>query len=361
MLHKIDPDPDPTTFQTSKENNRINLDPDPHPNSGQIPKKKLKKQASTVTGKTSSSHIFLPVGKDGQGKLLFHRPSDNKLVYLRCCVPGCPRTDFPNTKALQRHVSAPNYHHKLVGKLTSNEHVLELCGQIAPNQVSSKDLPEGAAFDYVTIARDVLRSSSKSLRGPASRTRTGENDSPLTGSLSRTSTARDTPKAFQDDGPYRGTRAQQAKEAFEGLLSSDSEEDDEDANIATLSTENSNTDEHYTLNNKSIVRRSRPAIPTGVIDGGEMMAQQYSKDPVSEYLNGSLKDGRILTPPFSSDGHISQSPSNAILLSDMPQAVATPNRAHFNENGKRATPDASESSLPPSKRVYTGSDPASLG
>ncbi len=75
-----------------------------------------------------------PTAHGGQGGTLFTRPSDGKLVYLRCCVAGCERTIFDTVQALGRHVSEPYYRHKMKGTFSCNNHAFEICGEVAAGQ-----------------------------------------------------------------------------------------------------------------------------------------------------------------------------------------------------------------------------------
>ena len=97
-------------------------------------KTKVKRSDGTTIPSTSSGHKERgpPTAQDSQGRYLFTRPSDGKLVYLQCCVTGCGRTKFPNARALRNHVSSPVGLHKIMGLITSNTQAIEVCGQVAP-------------------------------------------------------------------------------------------------------------------------------------------------------------------------------------------------------------------------------------
>lgn len=209
-------------------------------------KTKIKRLVSSTIPSSSSARkdYGRPTARDSQGMDLFTRPSDGKLVYLHCCVPGCEKANFPNAMALRNHVCSPVGLHKIRGLITSNSQAIEVCGKVAPGQREPSNTTEDQLFGAVPVAN---------------MTRAGVLPSPPAGSggyhvqskaSSRSiSNAEDrhgatlskTPKPFKTKdlaGAY-GTRcshngsqtepttADEAAKIFDGFLSSDSEDSDE--------------------------------------------------------------------------------------------------------------------------------------
>lgn len=86
-----------------------------------------------LPGKTKS-RTDLPVAHDSQGRALYIRPSDSKLVYLRCYVANCERTNFRSVTALRFHVCHALGQHKMKGLFASKTQAIEICGIAAPGQ-----------------------------------------------------------------------------------------------------------------------------------------------------------------------------------------------------------------------------------
>ena len=186
-----------------------------------------------------------PTARDSQGKDLFTRPSDGKLVYLRCCVPGCGRANFPNALALRNHICSPGGLHKIKGLITSNTQAIEVCGQVAPGQeepsITTRDQPfEAAPVANITRADALVppptgleeyQHQSKASSRSVSDTEAGSGAT-LCEALERLK-AQDLGRAYRTRSPYNRdqtesrTRADEAAEVFNGFMSSDSEDSDE--------------------------------------------------------------------------------------------------------------------------------------
>ena len=166
-----------------------------------------------------------PTTHDSLGRALYTRRSDGKLVYLRCLVQDCGRTDFKTVRALMRHVSDPRYAHKMAGIFKGNSHAIELCGVVAPGE---DDLDSKASANRANS----LVGDSQSVPIPRSRSRStavGSEDrvtkAKLIRDLERISQA--SPTVADTDLEMKKSRSQQAADLYEGFSSSDDEDDDE--------------------------------------------------------------------------------------------------------------------------------------
>lgn len=110
--------------------------PIPEPIKGPATRSRTKAQRTSqgATSQNKKNKGGIPTGFDSQGKPLFTRVSDGKLVYLECYVANCSRKSFATVEALRFHVSAPLGHHKIEGLFTGYDHAVELCGKVAPGQ-----------------------------------------------------------------------------------------------------------------------------------------------------------------------------------------------------------------------------------
>lgn len=210
-------------------------------------KTKAKRSASKAVPSSSSGRRDSgpPTARDRQGRELFTRSSDGKLVYLHCCVPGCGRTDFPNARALRSHLCSPVGLPKILGLITSNFHAIEVCGQVAPGQdalsTTARDQPFGPAPVANMTPSGIL---------PSPPTGSDEHDSQSKASSRSTSDAeaksgvtlnntlesfkvQDLGRVYRTKSSNHGgqkksrTRAEEAAEVFHGFTSSDSEDSDE--------------------------------------------------------------------------------------------------------------------------------------
>lgn len=85
--------------------------------------------------KTKISHGFgWPDEFDEHNRPLYTRPSDGKLVYLHCCVIGCPKAHFSNVGSLRTHITRRNSHN--LGKYYFRDHAqaIEVCGRLPMEQ-----------------------------------------------------------------------------------------------------------------------------------------------------------------------------------------------------------------------------------
>ncbi|CAF9931761.1 hypothetical protein IMSHALPRED_008710 [Imshaugia aleurites] len=211
-------------------------------------KTKVKRSANhTVLSSSSTRKNYgLPTAHDSQGRDLFTRPSDGKLVYLHCCVPGCGRTDFPNVMALRNHVSSPKGLHKINGMIISNIQAIEVCGQVAPGQgeppSTARDQPYGTVAVANTTHADVLPSpptgsDEYQLQSKASSQSLSDTEARFGAGLSKRlepSKAQDLDRVYRTRSWNNGSqtdpiRAAKAAEVFNGFLSSDSEESDDES------------------------------------------------------------------------------------------------------------------------------------
>lgn len=210
-------------------------------------KTKVKRSDGTTIPSTSSGHTERgsPTAQDSQGRCLFTRPSDGKLVYLQCCVTGCGRTKFPNARALRNHVSSPVGLHKIMGLIISNTQAIEVCGQVAPSQeeasITAGDQPlETGSFANTTRAV-VLPSSPTGSDEYHRHSKAGSrsiSDAEARSCVTLSKTlerfkAQDLGRTYRtrfshhDSQKEARARAEEAAEGFHGFMSSDSEDSDE--------------------------------------------------------------------------------------------------------------------------------------
>lgn len=113
---------------------------------------KAKGAVGSAANKPKEKRFGLPTTHDSQGRSLYTRSSDGKLVYLRCSVTGCGRATFNTVLALRRHICNPTHSHKF---FISNDHAIEVCGEVAPGQEDFHDdtgLQPSMAAKIVSIA-----------------------------------------------------------------------------------------------------------------------------------------------------------------------------------------------------------------
>ncbi len=186
-----------------------------------------------------------PTSQDNQGRNLFTRPSDGRLVYLHCCVRGCEKTNFPNAMALRNHVSSPVGLHKIIGLITSNNQAIEVCGQCTPGPEKPSNIPKKQPFGAAPAAEMTCRgivptpstdSIEYHVRSKASSQSICETEARLRPALSKTQLAfkaQNLARAYRTRSFHSGsqtkamTRAEEAAEVFDGFMSSDSGDSDE--------------------------------------------------------------------------------------------------------------------------------------
>ena len=65
------------------------------------------------------------------------------MVILKCCVPNCQRANFKTVYSLIKHTSHKNGVHRKNGLFQSNDHAIEVCGQVIPSQQQQQQQEEG--------------------------------------------------------------------------------------------------------------------------------------------------------------------------------------------------------------------------
>ena len=77
-----------------------------------------------------------PTTYDDTGHPLYTRPSDGRLIYLRCCITGCDKADFRTVHGLMCHIARPTTRngHGLKGFLKNHRQALLTCGLAAEDQ-----------------------------------------------------------------------------------------------------------------------------------------------------------------------------------------------------------------------------------
>ena len=314
-----------------------------------------------------------PTAHDSQGNPLFTRPSDGKLVYLYCCVPGCERVHFPSVRALRQHVSSAEGYHKLLDYFNSNDHAIEICGRVAPGQ-------EGVEEDVNTHHADVAPMTQKLRNGVLTSTATDSDDDAARGqpsgsrtsvsSIVQSSISAETNSAKAPNRAYRKTpiqtrsRAQTHANMVEGYLSEDSEDSSDDEEPPRRISADQ-IDQH-----RAARLKTRPAVlpPTepGVREictedgcrGREGLAQKTDESVIKE----EEQDGSCILLPWKSGG--SSGSENLIALvadsrvetEDIPPEVVIKTAANL----KRAASDFPTTPQPSSKRYCTPDEPRTV-
>lgn len=331
-------------------------------------KTKVKHSArKAVPGSSSGKKEYgPPTARDSQGRDLFTRPSDGKLVYLHCCVPGCARSDFSNARALRNHVCSPQGLHKILGLITSNSHAIEVCGQVAPGQ-------DGLS----TTARDQqLRAAPVANMTPA-----GILPSPPTGSDDYQSQNKANPRPISDAGANSGvpmnkilepikvqdlgrvyrtrssnhgsqigsrTRAEEAAEVFHGFTSSDSEDSNESeygphSNHRKIPVDS--IDQH-----KAAKRASRPStFPRAGAVSGRKRAKIAGADSALVVLavgDQPIKQERVTSPSLFVE-HSERHPS----LKSLVVAPETEHLENFGTEANHLMPNLGGESIAKRKRA----------
>ena len=208
---------------------------------------KVKRSATRNVPSSNSGRreYGLPSARDSQGRDLFTRPWDGKLVYLLCCVPNCGRARFPNALALRNHVCSHRGLHKIKGLIKNNTEAIEVCGQVAPGQEESSTTARDQAFEAAPVANitladgllsrpaglDAYQHQSKASSWSNTDTEAGSGAT-LSGALERFK-AQDFGRAYRTRFSYNGgqigtrSRADEAAEVFNGFMSSGSEDSDD--------------------------------------------------------------------------------------------------------------------------------------
>lgn len=329
--------------------------------------------------------IGRPAAHDSQGRALFTRPSDGKLVYLRCYVPGCERTVFESVQALRRHVSGPSYRHKMKGTFSCNNHAIEICGEVAPGQEgfesgANQQASGIAAIAIMGSARTLtLPSSGSNIHGQGGEGSWGSRSDNMVGfevdlnTSSAGATERDHGSRCRASSincdsniSHRKTRAQQAAEIYGGS-SSDSEEEDEDQPLARAPAS----------------RIDRQVAATEDADGcnppfhgnelfNKCAVQERSNpgDPFQETTDSTIKEERAPSPSLSVEHHpVSPGP---VTLSTPFKAPRYPGLGAKNTyekqcvsidtlpNGKRAASSPPSTPLQHRKRTRDADEPSTI-
>ena len=101
----------------------------------------------------------LPIAFDSTQEPLYVRPSDGKLVSLKCCIEGCPATGFNSVDSLIRHVrkSCIMTHNGDKRLLSTIRETIEICSHVVPGQE-----------DEEPIKHDVEKDKKYSVNDPSS-------------------------------------------------------------------------------------------------------------------------------------------------------------------------------------------------
>lgn len=89
----------------------------------------------------------LPIAFDSTQEPLYVRPSDGKLVSLKCCIEGCKAAGFSSVDSLIRHVrkSCIMTHHGNRRLLSTITETIEICSHVVPGQEDEESIMQDVA------------------------------------------------------------------------------------------------------------------------------------------------------------------------------------------------------------------------
>lgn len=91
----------------------------------------------------------LPIAFDSTQEPLYVRPSDGKLVSLKCCIEGCKATGFSSVDSLIRHVrkSCIMSHNGDRRLLSTIKETIETCSHVVPGQEDEEPIEQHVGSD----------------------------------------------------------------------------------------------------------------------------------------------------------------------------------------------------------------------
>ena len=220
-------------------------------------------------------------------------------------MEGCDRTSFLHILAFRNHMSHPDGLHKLKQFPKSNDHAIENYGIVAPGQegpMDNVDLPP------VSVAPPTSMRSVDVLTPTAS----GSDDETPSGlplgsqisvdSIGRSSTSSEAHRkktirrAPQAAGVQTRSRAQQAAQEFDGYLSEESDDSDEDESPIKRIPRN-RIDQHQAAGPKS-PSSTLPLHQREVVDTRTEASDRKTDMVAQQSVGPALKEERDGSPPF---------------------------------------------------------------
>lgn len=271
---------------------------------------------------------------DSQGRALFTRISDGKLVYLRCCVAGCEKTtfNFATIQTLRKHISSVEGRHKLKGKFIGHDHAVEVCGRVAPGQEDFHIGAGGQTDEIAPVANTAHTGRLKPLVPSSggyghercasfgSITDTMVDSSDENWSMrSAPASVRDLGKTYRASSTYRqggpGSRtgAQLANATF---LTSVTEDEDEEEGQPVAPVPVDRIDQHVAGNKSG--RRKKTLIGADLYEQCSKEESAGTEESIQEVTNLTVKEEREATPSLSL-GEVDDYPSPVGLIT--PAAV----------------------------------------
>ena len=280
-------------------------------------------------------------------------------------MEGCARTSFLHILAFRNHMSHPDGLHKLKQFSKSNDHAIETYGIVAPGQerpMNNVNLPTVSVAPPTSMRRvDVLTpTSSGSDDETASGLPLGSQIS--VGSIGRSSSSSEAHKmkqfrrASQATGMQTRSRAQQAVQEFDGNLSEEFDDSDEDESPIKRIPKN-RIDQHQAAGPKSppstLSLNQREVVDTRTKASNrrmDMVGQQSVEPTAKEERDGSpvFKEWQLveLSRPESAAAVPVDSGEGAV---DKPLTLTT----DALETRKRAASELPTTPPPSSKRSRT--------
>ena len=223
-------------------------------------------------------------------------------MYLHCSVAACGRETFNTVVALRRHICDPNHRHKMNGMFTSNDHAIEVCGQVAPGQ---EDFHDDTVLQPLRAAEVIMRTGNLT---PATMDTENEGapsillgsdtlvDSDRHSTTSQEATrVKDPGRAYRTSTTHQGgeteirTRVQQAAQQFDSFLSSDLEDSDSDEDEITGQITADKIDQHRAAKGK-VNPSSRPITGRELFDMCAEIGHQNTETLAQEVMDQLVKE-----------------------------------------------------------------------
>lgn len=103
----------------------------------------------------------LPIAFDSTQEPLYVRPSDGKLVSLKCCIEGCKATGFSSVDSLIRHVrkNCIMSHNGDRRLLSTIRETIEICSHVVPGQEDEEPIKHDVDPEKNNPVKDPLSNS----------------------------------------------------------------------------------------------------------------------------------------------------------------------------------------------------------
>ncbi|MCJ1470901.1 hypothetical protein MMC07_009549 [Pseudocyphellaria aurata] len=119
-----------------------------HPKRKRVGKNEVR-QKRVEGSRVDDLRYRLPIAFDSTQEPLYVRPSDGKLVSLKCCIGGCKATGFSSVDSLIRHVrkSCIMSHNGDRRLLSTIKETIETCSHVVPGQEDEEPVKQPVGSD----------------------------------------------------------------------------------------------------------------------------------------------------------------------------------------------------------------------